>query len=105
MKKISIISILILSFATTIYASFPVVNENVNEITTVLNEASTNTIPASSDIDWGLLIACWVVGFLGVHHFMLGNTGKGVLYILTFGLCGIGVLIDFINIVSGKLYR
>tara|TARA_B110001450_G_C17650530_1_gene493085 strand:- start:179 stop:496 length:318 start_codon:yes stop_codon:yes gene_type:complete len=105
MKKILILLALFLSFATAIYASFPVVNENINEVTTVINEASSNTAPASSDIDWGLLIACWVVGFLGVHHFMMGNTGKGVLYLFTFGLCGIGVLIDFINIVSGNMYR
>ncbi len=35
-------------------------------------------------------------GVLGVHRFMRGQVGLGILYILTAGLFGIGVLIDFI---------
>lgn len=47
-----------------------------------------------------LLLAVFVGGF-GVHHFYVGNTGKGVLYIFTAGLFGIGVLIDIIHIATG----
>ena len=105
MKKILLMLIIASSFATAIYASFPVVNENAQEISTVIEQASNSTAPVSNDIDWPLAIICWLVGWLGIHHFMLGNTGKGVLYLLTFGLCGIGVLIDLINILTGKMYR
>ena len=33
---------------------------------------------------------------IGVHRFMRGQVGLGILYILTFGLFGVGALIDFI---------
>jgi TM2 domain-containing membrane protein YozV len=33
---------------------------------------------------------------IGVHRFMRGQIGLGILYILTAGLFGIGALIDFI---------
>ena len=36
------------------------------------------------------------LGFIGVHRFMRGQVGLGILYILTFGLFGFGTLIDFI---------
>lgn len=35
-------------------------------------------------------------GVIGVHRFLRGQVGLGILYILTAGLFGIGVLIDFI---------
>lgn len=35
-------------------------------------------------------------GVLGVHRFMRGQIGLGILYILTFGLFSIGVWVDFI---------
>ena len=105
MKKILLTLVVVASFATAIYASFPIVNENVNEISTVVEQASNSTAPVSNDIDWPLAIICWLVGIFGVHQFMLGNTGKGLLYLFTFGLCGIGVLIDLINILTGKMSR
>ena len=38
----------------------------------------------------------WFLGWLGVHRFMRGQIGMGVLYIFTFGLFGIGATIDWI---------
>lgn len=38
------------------------------------------------------------LGEFGVDQFMLGNTGKGVLKLLTGGLCGILWIIDFCTI-------
>ena len=37
------------------------------------------------------------LGFLGVHKFIDGKTGMGILYLLTCGLFGIGWLIDSIK--------
>ena len=42
------------------------------------------------------------LGYLGVHRYYLGKIGTGILYNLTFGLFGIGSLVDFIKICCGK---
>ncbi|MEN9304242.1 MAG: hypothetical protein RL264_2671 [Bacteroidota bacterium] len=49
------------------------------------------------------IILCFFLGALGIHRFYLGHIGIGVLYLLTGGLCGIGVLIDFILLLTGGL--
>lgn len=41
-----------------------------------------------------------IVGFFGVagiHRFILGQIGMGILYLLTAGLCFIGTIVDVIN--------
>lgn len=45
------------------------------------------------------LILCLFLGTLGVHKFYKKKTGLGILYLLTFGFFGIGVMIDLISIV------
>lgn len=37
------------------------------------------------------------LGFFGIHKFMAGKVGLGVLYLFTFGLFGIGWLVDVIK--------
>ena len=39
------------------------------------------------------------LGALGIHKFYEGKVGMGILYIFTFGLFGIGTLVDLISIV------
>ena len=48
------------------------------------------------------LLLAFFVGYLGVHNFYVGKTGKGIAYIFTCGLFGIGVLIDIIQIALGN---
>ena len=46
-----------------------------------------------------ILILC-LIGFLGIggiHRFVLGQIGMGILYILTAGLCYIGTIVDLFN--------
>ncbi len=50
-----------------------------------------------------MIIICWLLGALGVHRFMMGYTGLGVLYLLTGGVCGIMVLVDLIRLFMGTL--
>jgi hypothetical protein len=45
------------------------------------------------------LLICFFLGYLGVHRFYLGYTGLGVLYLFTFGIFGIGWLIDLILLI------
>ncbi len=37
------------------------------------------------------------LGVAGVHRFILGNVGMGILYFFTAGLCFIGTIVDLIN--------
>lgn len=48
---------------------------------------------------WVALLLCFFLGFFGAHKFYEGKTGMGILYIFTGGLCGIGVIIDFISLI------
>ena len=45
-------------------------------------------------------ILCLLFGVFGVHRFYEGKIGTGILYFFTLGLCGIGVFIDLIIILT-----
>ena len=47
---------------------------------------------------WFLAIICWFLGGLGIHRFLVGKVGTGILWLFTGGCFGIGVLVDFIMI-------
>jgi len=79
-----------------------------NGTSTVMEESKSNSSSSSNSnpTDKSLVIAVvlwFFVGILGVHRFYLGHIGMGVLYFLTLGLCGIGLLIDGILFLTGGL--
>ena len=39
-----------------------------------------------------------LLGGVGGHHFYLGNTARGILYVFTLGLLGVGVVVDFVSL-------
>ena len=45
-----------------------------------------------------ILIISIFLGYLGIDRFMLGDTGMGVLKLLTGGVCGILAIIDWFTI-------
>lgn len=45
---------------------------------------------------WTAFLLCLLLGYLGAHKFYEGRAGAGILYLLTFGLLGVGWLIDCI---------
>ena len=40
----------------------------------------------------------WFLGSLGIDRFMIGDTGMGILKLLTGGLCGIMTIVDWFTI-------
>ncbi|HHY84658.1 MAG TPA: TM2 domain-containing protein [Verrucomicrobia bacterium] len=53
--------------------------------------------PINYSVAWILLT---FLGWLGVHRFYMRKWGTGILYLLTFGLLGLGVLYDFVTLNS-----
>ncbi len=53
--------------------------------------------PTDYSVAWILLT---FLGWLGIHRFYMGKWGTGLLYLLTVGLLGVGVLYDFLTLNS-----
>lgn len=49
-----------------------------------------------------VLAACGFVGLGGLHRFYSGKIGSGLLWFFTYGLFGVGTIIDLIHIAQGK---
>ncbi len=50
---------------------------------------------------WLAFFLCFFFGIFGAHKFYEGKTSKGILYIFTFGIFGIGWLIDLLVLLFG----
>jgi hypothetical protein len=57
----------------------------------------TRDEPYSPGMAFALWLAC-LFGLCGVHRFYLGRPWTGVLYLLTFGLFGVGQVIDLVRL-------
>jgi TM2 domain-containing membrane protein YozV len=55
--------------------------------------------PRNRDV---IILLNFFTGFLGAHRFYQGKIGTGILMIITFGGCGIWVLVDFFISVFGN---
>lgn len=45
---------------------------------------------------WVAFFLCLFFGVLGIHKFYEGRVLLGIVYLLTLGLCGVGVFIDLV---------
>ena len=73
-----------------------------NPVTIVNNYTVANPSPNNIAIPykgqaknkWTAFFLCLFLGCFGAHKFYEGKTGRGILYLFTFGLFGIGWMID-----------
>ena len=70
----------------------------------VINNANSNVntnqngvmFMAKAKNKWVAFLLCVFLGYIGVHKFYEGKVGMGILYLFTWGLFGIGWLVDCI---------
>lgn len=53
---------------------------------------------------WIAITLCILLGWLGGHKFYEGKYMMGIFYVLTFGICGVGVIIDLIGLLQKDKY-
>ena len=49
-----------------------------------------------------LLCLLGVLGIAGIHRFYVGKVFTGILWLITFGLLGIGTIIDLVQLLLGN---
>lgn len=70
----------------------------------VINNSNTNVnknvgFNGRAKNKWIALMLCIFIGYLGAHKFYEEKAGMGVLYLFTFGLFGIGWILDIISLI------
>lgn len=73
-------------------------NANTNTNTNVNQNAVGVGIVGRARNKWVALALCLFLGVAGAHKFYEGNISKGVLYLFTGGLFGIGIIVDLFSI-------
>lgn len=78
--------------------------------TIIINNTNTNTntnmntnahpMYGRAKNKWVAIILCVLLGAVGGHKFYEGKIGMGILYLFTLGLFLIGVIIDFIALLT-----
>ena len=82
---------------TTSKSAAAVVTQFVVNVNPVTTQATVS--PKSR---WVALAICYFLGIFGGHYFYVGKAGKGILYIFTAGLFGVGWIVDLVRIATGK---
>ncbi len=69
-------------------------NSNQNQ-----NQNSAPAASGNAKNKWLTLLLWFFLGAVGGHKFYEGKIGMGIVYILTLGLFGIGLIVDFFTII------
>lgn len=80
----------------------PNVQSPMGQPITVGATTQNTTTSVSSKSRLAALLFCFLLGLFGAHRFYVGKKGTAVLYLLTLGCLGFGILIDLIKIISGS---
>jgi TM2 domain-containing membrane protein YozV len=51
------------------------------------------------------ILITFFLGGLGIHRFLAGKVGTGIIWLITGGVFGIGWLVDFIQVCLGKFTK
>jgi TM2 domain-containing membrane protein YozV len=66
------------------------------------NKVNEKEVEISNKSRLVTFLLCYIFGMFGAHRFYVGKKGTAVIYILTMGLFGIGLLVDTLKIILGK---
>lgn len=76
-------------------------NSSVNTNTNTNTNANANMMMGGRLRNkWVALDLCIFLGYFGAHKFYEGKIGMGILYFFTFGLLGIGWILDIIALLA-----
>lgn len=68
----------------------------INNSNSNVNQNNIGMVGGRMKNKWVAVLLCFFLGYLGAHRFYEGKVGSGILYLLTFGVFGIGWFIDFL---------
>ncbi|MCR4790558.1 MAG: TM2 domain-containing protein [Treponemataceae bacterium] len=70
-----------------------VINNDNNNVNTNINGGVASGKAKDKVV---AILLCLFLGYLGAHRFYEGKIGTGILWLLTFGLGGVGIIVDLI---------